>query len=183
MLAEDRIRVFFAIPIVKEEYRLLHHQIHAIKALLGDEVRIIPEGNWHVTVNFLGPTDCNRVALLRRRVGRLLRDVAKFPLWITKIDRFPPVFPRMIAAYVALNPPLQALKALMDECLLELDVEPETHHYLPHITLAKSHHPIKHFKTIEVNPVLIRAEQLILYESRPSQTGSHYLPLKKFAFI
>ena len=86
-----------------------------------------------------------------------------------------------MAAYIAANPQLHALLDELDEAGEKLGIKAEARRYRPHVTLAKFKAQNQPIEAMLYSEFQMPVNQVVLYQSKPSADGSHYIPLQHFA--
>ncbi|AAO90579.1 RNA 2',3'-cyclic phosphodiesterase [Coxiella burnetii] len=176
----SRIRTFIAVPLFPAERDQLQT---AIKPLIKQwtHLRWLPPENWHLTLRFLGDVTPEALEILRQATAKEAKETIKFKININKIDTFPPEKLRLLVAYIERQEHLSQLFFNLDQAAEKAGLAREERLFLPHITLAKSRRPIRHFDPLDCD-LSIHAEELVIFESRPTNDGSQYVPLYKFQF-
>ena len=96
-------------------------------------VRLVREGQMHLTLHYLGPANLAGVATALEEVA-----VASFPLVIEGVGQFPSAGGAVtLWAGVRDSPELHGLHAAVAAALAPLGFRPEARPYAPHVTLAR----------------------------------------------
>jgi len=175
------LRAFFGIPLDKATIKRLLQDISMLSLALGDNVRWSKPDLWHITVKFLANVHPSDLASLAEAADLFAQVTQTFPLQITKIACFPRPKARIIAAYIAPNPNLHALLGQLDQIGEKMGIKMETRRYRPHITLGKFKSETQYVEPILYPNFQTNINKIVLYQSKPSAEGSHYLPLQQFA--
>ncbi len=106
---------------------------HALRWGWPDAARRYGESDWHVTLQFLGSLPQDRLAELRQGLA------VGFEPFEIRLDRAE-LWSRGLAVLTCseVPPALHCLHDALAQALLALGLQPETRHYLPHLTLARS---------------------------------------------
>ena len=106
---------------------------HALRWGWPDAARRYDESDWHVTLQFLGALPQDRLAGLRQGLA------VGFEPFEIRLDRAE-LWSRGLAVLTCSEVPaeLQRLHDALAQALPALGLQPETRHYLPHLTLARS---------------------------------------------
>ncbi len=105
----------------------------AKSALPGDDIRWIPEANWHVTLAFLGERPESELPGIEAFFGEIVRNFAEAEMQLFRVEPFPH---RATARLLALTVGL----ALPHEMLAFEDTFQKGHrqqNFRPHITVAR----------------------------------------------
>ena len=178
------MRTFLCIPIdssLKAKLDELSQQARQRIPVRASWVR--PE-NFHVTVRFLGEVDPMLTIDLEQSCGVVTRDMTPFDLPIDRVGAFPTPFrPRVLWAGGEAPSSFRDLLSPLDRELTALGFpggRPET---IAHITLAriKGRTEPEIAQTIrflaDLPDWMLRADRLVLMESRLTAQGAIYTPL------
>ncbi len=174
-------RTFIGIPVPPAASTRLWQLVSPLLQSLGNTVRQTLPENWHLTIRFLGNVEASALEQIGQSILEITRDFKKFRININKVSGFPSLNSRIISAHVEKHPCLDKLFSSLDKVARQLGVPSENRGFRPHITLAKSREPIQ-IEPMTIEPFSITVEKLVLFESRPSDSGSHYIPLKVASF-
>jgi len=142
----------------------------------GDNLRWQPPESLHVTLVFLGSVTPTQHACLIDHLATLIAPPATIELdGIGAFER-----PGILYAYVTPTPSLLHLQRAVTAVTQQCGFTPELRPYRPHITLARGKRSIPSFAPQSLHTSFTAAE-FLLYESRPTPTGSQYLISKRFA--
>lgn len=180
------MRLFLGIPLpalVVEELMRVSLRYRAA----GDGLRWSAPESWHITLQFLGSVEAERLACIRQALHVLRHapvSIAPGPLDI--FDRAGVFF-----AGIDLTPGLESLQRHITAATLPCGFPPETRPYHPHVTLARSKAgagalSLRALKErIRRSPVFTRfeASEYVLYESLPGPGSARYEVRDRFQFI
>jgi len=178
------IRIFFAITPPKEQQKIIAHVLQQLQIKIpSDTVRWTPLNKLHITLHFLKAFDLKDLENLSKKVEEQLKQFPPFEISVEGLELFPSgKHPKVISFNIPTrekNEILELAKVISNE-IKNCGYPPEARPFRPHLTLARIQKPadvdninIKHFQFI--------ANEVILFESRPSIEGSQYIPLKKFS--
>lgn len=178
------MRTFLCIPIDRPLRAELDRLSQRMSRLIPVRATwVIPE-NFHVTVRFLGEIDPMLTIDLERSCTAVTQDTMPFELSIDRVSAFPnEARPRVLWAGGEAPPPFCSFVSSLDRRLAELGFprgRPET---VAHITLARIKERTdptiaKTIRSLADTPTwTLRAEQLVLMESRLTSQGAVYAPL------
>jgi len=192
------MRLFVGIDLSEHIREHLQSYIEGLQRLVSpDTVKWTRPQNWHLTLKFLGETQ----KLEQVKTALLKINMPTFEFEVSGTGFFTPRSPRIFWAGVKGSAALPALATEIDEHLLPVGFVPEDKVYSPHITLARfgSGRPkgsardrnqpkMYHLKALlDARPQLsearfgtMTATEFILFESRPSASGSDYFRLEKY---
>ncbi|OGO92671.1 MAG: 2'-5' RNA ligase [Coxiella sp. RIFCSPHIGHO2_12_FULL_42_15] len=177
------IRTFFGIPLTNDSISQLTAECNLLRPALGPKVHWIDPHLWHVTIKFMGAIEPSALTVISEVVANGAAETSKFQLIVKKISSFPKSCSRTVAAYLYPHPKLSHLHNLLDRAAEKMGVIPEARRFRPHVTVAKFHST-----PMQVDPLFcaefeIPVTELVLYESRPTAQGSHYIPLQHFKLL
>lgn len=145
-----------------------------------------PEG-WHVTLQFLGQVNEERVTCILEKLKTV--RAAAVPIRMEGLGFFERA--GVFWAGIGLTPELLALQQFVTAAMQNCGFEPEARAYNPHITLARTrgHSGAKALaplrQAIDQSRINLRAEfvstEFLLYESFPGPEGSRYEIRERFA--
>ena len=180
-------RLFIAIDLPLNVKSYLHEQ--ARKYFGGERaVRIIPAGNIHLTLKFLGDTDISKI----QKVSMALRETACnfncFDLKLSsKFEAFPSVHsPRILFAGVSLGADkIKELFHVMENNLAKIRIKKEERGFVSHITVARVREKVD-LSIISENvklsyPETLHCDRLTLFESKLNPGGAQYTIIEEFA--
>jgi len=177
-------RVFFGIPIPEAIILPLRKKIISSIQDIDNKVRWMDPNNYHITVRFLGNATEQQVKKIIEATKDFLPNLVAFDVSLQWMGLFPPTKKTRLFA-VQLSPP-QALSFLYNQLNIlaaEQGFPEEKRPYLPHITLFKIVRSLPkplQIDPIPINKVSCHIGEVVLYESRPSNLGSCYIPLQVF---
>ena len=183
-LGEDapvRVRTFFGLPLPEAHRAALAGYI-AECAKRAPELRWTPSENLHLTVRFLGHVD---LALAEGIADRLAeRDMRSLGLRLGEVGSFKRG--RMArVVWLGLASGQEDIAALAEQVEAEsvrAGLEPESRRYHAHLTLARARARDGALLPVLPAPPGLegwRADELVLYRSRPGRGGSVYEPLRR----
>ncbi len=180
---ENKLRTFFAIPVADEIIQDLESRAFEANPELKSKLRWSRRGNHHLTVRFLGEVSEKAISSFEQAALHSAANIQPFTLTIYKVARFPSAQGKIIAAHVMLVDELNKLYAPLEQACLNLGLQADWHPYKPHITLARAK-GLKNFNFVDVLNFEIKlpVNQLVLYQSVPTERGTHYQPLHRFVF-
>lgn len=161
---EDFKRLFIGIPIplrlqsyLYQDFDYLHQDMH---------IRWIPKENYHITLQFLGNTNPDKIKGIEAKLSELLSGIHKFHLVFTQYVFFPHRKPYMIWFKAEESPTFDALqKKIQLSFSTQQQVQKPA---IPHITLARFKNP-KIAKRIELpnlkEATTLKVDSVVLWES------------------
>jgi len=183
-MAGDQIRCFVALEIPTE-----------VKCQLAEiqERDLLPQLSWvnpenmHLTLKFLGDVPKPEVFLIEESLTRIAIQNTPFVMQIGGLGAFPNFSrPKVIWAGVQKNgEKIISLAHQLNTILGQIGYPSEKRPFIPHITLARIHHPInlKNFafdEFYEIPPITVN--RISLMQSRLQPSGVVYTLLSSFEF-
>jgi 2'-5' RNA ligase len=189
------IRAFVAIELSDEAIEELDRLQRKLKEQSPqDAVRWVRPQSIHLTLQFLGDVDSERVEAIAEALREISLDRAPFTFEIRELGVFPNARqPRVV--WVGIVEPSGALAALQKgvaEALEPLGFEPEKRAFTPHLTLGRASRQahrralaelgelITRFKAGSLGQVFVNRIVLMRSDLRPG--GAVYTPLAVLAF-
>ncbi|MDR5651659.1 RNA 2',3'-cyclic phosphodiesterase [Ruixingdingia sedimenti] len=176
------IRAFIALPLPEATRR----QLTLIQFLLPLPRRVEPEG-FHLTLCFLGDLPEPVV----QEVHHALEAVAAAPfvLRLRGLGMFGGTRPRLVYAAADPDPALAALQRKVETAARRAGAAPESHRFVPHVTLGRFAPPppetamrieraVAEGGGFACDPV--QADAFALFRSHPGPSGSHYEELARY---
>ena len=176
-------RVFIGIPIDKQSQQYINELLKPIKDSRRD-IRWVPENNRHLTLAFLGDRPISEVDNLIRLFDESYQQETRFHYSLSTLERFPNPTGRIIALTNEPTEPLDTLFQVTLKLLQRNEIEFDRKRFRPHVTLGRIRRP-KHVKKTFDQQININLDitKITLFQSRLTETGSIYLPLKETLLI
>lgn len=150
------------------------------------EFRWVPQKNYHITLNFLGQVESERLPILKSLLGELVQDHSVFSLKLDGLGAFPSLKEgRVIWMDVQNSKHLRSLQSDCEQRLKEQGFALEVRDYKPHLTLARLRNP-RNLSDL-LSPLIkqkfgeLKVLKVTLFESKLSGPFPVYDPLEKFA--
>ncbi|WP_444930553.1 RNA 2',3'-cyclic phosphodiesterase [Microbulbifer sp. SSSA002] len=133
--------------------------------------------NRHITLCFLGEVANKLLPSLKTGLTAISQSVGKSKTEIFSINTFPGNESHLIAAELVATEALEKLQLAVQRMVGAQGLPTEQRRYRPHITLCRNRLGFKGFAPIEIKyPITL--DNIILYHSKPKQTGSQYIALQ-----
>ena len=191
------MRLFVAVEIPNETREALATLIAKLKPKCPSAKWVRP-ATMHVTLKFIGHVGDEKLPAIREALGQV-RAAEPVDMRFRGLGFFPSAKrPRVFWCGVEASPNLAHLAAEIDKRLTALGLEPETHPFSPHLTLARldSEKLLSRGKpSPELAEILsaaqgmatadfgaTRAHQFYLFESKLKPSGAEYMRLETFPF-
>ncbi|WP_162925741.1 RNA 2',3'-cyclic phosphodiesterase [Isoalcanivorax indicus] len=176
------MRCFLGLPPDPRLVTALRQQVQRWQHA-GIPARWVPEGNWHLTLVFLGDLPTAAQAALMALCQQISEQHPPQTLPITRAGRFPDRRGHFLAAEGDAPSALTALRAQLAEGCQHLGLAVETRPFRPHITLARD---LAHDRSHDLAPPspatdrftgALHADTLILYQSLPPSAAQPDAPV------
>ena len=176
------IRSFIAIPIPVDMANALGDA--SAKMAYQDKsnaVRWVDQGNYHITLAFLGDQEEHDIEELAERLDEKL-EVNNLSIKISHFSPFPEGKPKLIAAMIDRNDGLRELHKQVVSAMNASSIETDKRRFIPHVTLGRYRHSKKHFAGAILSNIDIDAEieEVTLFESTLTSAGAEYESLYRF---
>lgn len=187
------LRLFIGLPLPEEYQQGLTALRRELQGGLRSALSWTREGNWHLTLKFLGETeDAALPPLVESLAGVVWQG---FTLQAGGAGFFPPPHPKRPWQPRVLWTGLQqgagesmALARAVEEALVPLGIPREERPFRPHLTVARIKHAhggddwqamLRRLQAWAWSPC--RMERFVLWQSRLGPGGPVYAPLREFA--
>jgi len=179
-IERKRLRVFLGIPLSDDIHKLLcKQQMQLKKSFHHEKLRWIKPENFHITLAFIGGVNYQQVFEIVDKVKVVSEEYSDINIKIDEIASFPTPISRIIAVNTELPPLLEKLYLAIKGALEEIDIMLEKRPYKPHITLAKFRQPSS-IQPIALPDLTMPMKEFVLFQSKPTDEGSLYIPLYRF---
>ena len=134
----ELFRVFIAVEIENEDVlRKLINFKDSLEAT-GAELKVVEDENIHLTIRFIGEVPQDTVKMIQDKM-KILKDIPAFTMYVKGVGAFPSVSrPRVIwAGIISGIEQLKEIRRRIESDLRKLGIKPDTHEFVPHITLAR----------------------------------------------
>lgn len=180
------VRVFFAIDLPEEIKQQVGNYISSLKKKSkSNSIRWSKPENLHITLQFMGSVDSNDLSEIIERVRDKISGVFKnIPIQLGALQLFPNPFKARVIVFDVL--PQDVLTELSEEIGQGIEAagyETEDRRFRAHMTLGRIKHQSVKLKFLEevdlldIDPITI--DEVVLFRSEPTPTGSQYLPLER----
>jgi 2'-5' RNA ligase len=190
------IRAFVAIELSEEALEELERLQKKLKEKVPpDAVRWVRPQSIHLTLQFLGDVEPDRVEAIAGALREICRDWKPFTFEMKELGVFPnPRQPRVV--WVGIVEPSGALASLqkrVTEALMPLGFEPEKRPFTPHLTLGRASRYANRRALAEAGELVTRFEagslgripvnRIVLMQSDLKPSGAVYTPLAILNFL
>ena len=181
------IRAFFAIALPKS----LHESISDLMQQLHEHIKFLKYrfqklDHLHITLQFMKEVRLDDIPAMIEEIREKLKNVRAFEIELNQIELFPNTHhPRYISLIPTVNATLNTLVEQIGEVIAKAHYPIETRPYRPHMTLARLYeNPDKkiNFDNDIIRHKKIYVNEIIFYQSNPSNGETHYIPLERIKF-
>lgn len=180
------MRVFLAITFELPIKTLLTNFIQSLKSHYTTEnIYWSNTDHLHITLRFLSHIDEDKLSHLIKNVESQLsqQKITSFILNSRDILLFSTRHSKILTLEIASNDSLMKLVELINTETEKLGYEREKREFKPHITLGRiKNNSLSPSPNLSTPPLEIRVNQIILFESKPTEEGSHYIERYVFNF-
>jgi len=132
-------RLFWAVEISEAVKVQIGELIPVLRKHDNGAIRWVRSGSIHVTLRFLGETDCSLVESMATEVKTAIAGIKTFTFSLSGFGCFPNVrAPRVV--WIGINSGVEALSEIanrIEKKVIELGFEPEKRGFKPHLTLGR----------------------------------------------
>jgi 2'-5' RNA ligase len=180
---EGVARLFVAVPLTEDSRQALSLLLTDV-APRGLPGRVVPPGNWHVTLRFLGDVD----PVGRDRLLAALDDAELGPPFAVRWAHLG-AFPRPRRATVLWvgadrgTVELEQLAALVEDAAGVAGFTPEERPFRSHLTLSRIRPSQDITALVDAIPpmgVMMPVDRVVVYQSRLGRGGAQYTELESF---
>ena len=166
-------RLFFAIPFPADVQTALHTAALHLKRHIGG--RAVRNGNYHLTLRFLGECDLPREQAALRALGKM-REVVPFILTVGNLGYFCQGDRALVWMKADGEQALSELHAELEKVLKQEDFQPERKPFFPHVTLLRDVpcHKIQESAPENERQVSVSVAKVVLFESVNGSQGLVY---------
>lgn len=182
------IRAFIAVEIAAPTIQRITSVIERLAPRL-KSIRWVGNGNFHLTLKFLGAIDESKIEPIGTALADALRPFPRLTINAKGLGVFPnPRRPRVL--WVGLvGSQLDSLKAKVDSALTPLGIAPEEKIFTPHLTIGRWRQGERAERALEQELVRWRdfefgrstIDEVIFFQSELKPTGAIYHRLKVIA--
>jgi 2'-5' RNA ligase len=181
------MRLFIAIGL-PEDWKKTLALPEASIGWLGRGVKWVEPRGMHLTLRFLGEVEDHELPSIIEAVDRICRRVPAFSMRIHGTGVFPnPKRPRVYWAGVDAPKSLITMQQEIEDAMQDLDFEPESQAFKPHLTLARIKEPIGKDRMTEAllsfrldcDPITV--SEVLLMRSHLSADGARYEAIHRFS--
>jgi len=176
------LRTFLAVPLGREILRAIESIRHDLVSTLPDVRWVSPE-TMHLTIKFFGDIPSTDIDKIETAMLSLEKQLHAFETDISGLGAFPSLTrPRVIWLGVQNQTAFKGLHSAAEKELSRIGFEPDERPFSPHLTLGRVKNPIPSADKIlekyrHVYCGKMKADRLVLFESRLSPKGAVHLPL------
>jgi 2'-5' RNA ligase len=183
------IRTFLAFPI-PEEIKVYCKNLLEPIVDRRDKINWVKPENIHITLNYLGETDSEKIEEHARSIEKVVQEFPAFELGTTETGIYPHANePRVL--WVGSAPydlTLNTFKQKLDKVLTSLGYRLDKRQFQPHITLARvktisrNSSFIHKFLSAQVREFNFEVDTVVWMKSTLTPAGAEYEKLKSFKF-
>jgi len=178
------MRAFFAIPFSEALRYSLKNRISLLEAQYTQGAVWTTSENWHITLRFFTEVSHDNVTLIGDYFEDYLKQVTPFTLIGQSISGFPVVeHPKMAVVNIESTDAIKAVVTALGGFAVQAGEVRDEHDFRPHVTLARFRNRPERLDTNKLDQFEIPVNEFVLYESRPSVSGSNYQVVRRFPLI
>lgn len=138
-----RARLFLGVPVAIKTVESLGETAEAMRRAAygaGYQIRWVPPANYHVTIAFLGDTQCDIIDAIGDRLTPCIARLAPFEFWVRGFGAFPTLEHARVL-WAGVHDPSAGLSELARVCADELEqlgFPRDQRPYHPHITVGRA---------------------------------------------
>ncbi len=180
----DHLRAFFAVELPADARARAAESIERLAAVARSGVRWMAPETLHLTLKFLGEIREDDVARVRERARAKLAPEHPFDVGLAGYGAFPNAREAR-ALWVGVREGASSLARLarkLDAAARAIGAPREHRPFEPHLTLGRLRDPLRVEleRAAPPEPVAWTVSEVVLFESRLSQSGARHVPLARF---
>jgi 2'-5' RNA ligase len=182
-------RIFIAIDISEQARSSVNEYLDGLRHGF-NTIRVSWEltEKLHLTLNFLGDVEEDRIVLINEAIVEVTRMYERFPTEIARTGVFPDrKKPRILWLGIGIGgPEIAELNGEIESKLSKAGFRSEKRKFHAHLTIGRLREPQKSRELVEehlhsnFDPVTFTVSGLTLYESKIEKAGSIYSPIRLF---
>ena len=143
------------------------------------QIRWLPQENYHLTLVFLGEVESAILSSLQFALEQKLEAAESVPLRIPTITPFPFSRPRIAAALLEQTAELLLLQREVVNCVRKCGITPENRRFVPHVTLGRLKPHAGKTIDFQVRNILFYGitQSVTLFQSELDSSGSIHTAL------
>jgi len=182
-LSREPLRAFLAVDLPRHARDAVSQAVEGMRSALPEEVRWVTGEHLHLTLKFIGELETTQVPRLLRSAATKLLRTEPFDVELAGLGAFPSArLARVLWLGVTTGAPQLARAARkLDAAAARVGAERDRRPYRAHLTLGRLREPLALSleRLIAPGPLRFPVEEVVLYESRLSPSGSTYVPLAR----
>lgn len=180
------IRAFFGIPFPAAITKKLIQSTQSLQnKLTHPTIQWSSPKNLHITLQFLKSVDKDDIPSLIAHAQQQIKTLSCFSIVLGNLELFPsPHRPQVISLHIPANQALNNLAMRVGQGIVQTGYAIEQRPYRPHVTLGRLRTNTPLFLPPGFEQPCdeaIAIQEICLWESQPSQQGSHYVLLGRLA--
>ena len=141
------------------------------------QIRWIPDENYHLTLAFLGDVEYVLMSSLKLELEKILSYKKSVPFRFSEITPFPfSDTPKFIAAMLEQSDELMKLQHNIVKCIRDFGLTLERRHFAPHVTLGRLKSRNRKSLTFQPKQILLEGlyKQIVIFQSELTPKGAVY---------
>jgi RNA 2',3'-cyclic 3'-phosphodiesterase len=182
----SRQRLFVGVELSEPARIALGHALESMRAFAPpEELRLIEPERWHLTLQFLGSVEPERIQEILAACALTAQAMEAFEIVFAGIGAFRSARAATVV-WIGVQAGGTELSALAERLMAHterLGFERERRAYRAHLTIARSKQPRELsalLARVNVPPTAMKVSALTLFRSHPGPAGAHYEALGKF---
>ena len=182
-----KIRTFLALELPQN----VRHQLSAYAELISgcgklQQIRWLPEENYHLTLSFLGEVEYVLIDSLQLELEQILSSKQFVPFRFSEITPFPfSGTPKIVAAMLEYSDVLMQLQNNIVKCVRAFGISLERRRFTPHVTLGRLKSRSRRSMAFHPQQIFLEgvSAKVVIFQSELVPKGAVYTSLGEISLM
>ena len=182
-----KIRTFLALELPQTVRNKLSAYVELISGNDNlQQIRWLPEENYHLTLSFLGKVEYVLINSLQQKLEQILSSKQAVPFRFSEITPFPfSGTPKIVAAILEYSDELMQLQHNIAKCVRAFGISLERRRFTPHVTLGRLKSRSRKSIAFQPQQIFLEgvSEKAVIFQSELTPKGAVYKSLGEISLI
>ena len=182
-----KIRTFLALELPKT----IRNKLSAHSELISghyklQQIRWLPNENYHITLAFLGNVEYVLISSLQMKLEQNISSNKAVPFKFSEITPFPfSSKPKIVAAMLEHSDELMQLQHNTAKCVRAFGISLERRRFKPHVSLGRLKYRSRKSIAFQPQQILLKgvSEKIVIYQSELTPKGAVYTSLGEISLM